>query len=313
MNINRSSSRGIALQILFELDMQENLHISEDDLILIIERHLLDFLNIKEEKITESFVFYLLKSVQEKMVTLDELIMRAAPEWSLEKINIVDRNILRLGLLELVFGEADQVPPKVAINEAIELAKNYGGETSYKFVNGVLGAVYKEMGEPGKDQGSKEIKKNNINGQRQTSTKVENQELAGCLVYSRYNNQTYLAFIKDIFKYWTLPKGKLMIGEDVRVGAIRKVKEEIGINVVVKDNLKENSYISNNDENISGRKIKKHVIYLLAEGKHEALKPEVEKSGILEAKWFALDEIENLKMYNDIKPILKLGLEKIIV
>ena len=312
MNINRSLSRGIALQILFELDMQENLHINEDDLILIIERHLLDFLNIKEEKITESFIFHLLKSVQEKIVTLDELIMRAAPEWPLAKINMVDKNILRLGLLELVFGDASQVPPKVAIDEAVELAKNYGGETSYKFVNGVLGALYKEMGEPGKDQSSKEIKKNNTQHQGHMPI-VENQELAGCLVYSRYNNKTYLAFIKDIFKYWTLPKGKLMTGEDVRVGAIRKVKEEIGINVVMKDNLKENSYISNNDDNIAGKKIKKHVTYFLVEGQHEPLKPEAEKAGILEAKWFALDEIENLKMYNDIKPILKLGLEKIIV
>ena len=64
---------------------------------------------------------------------------------------MVDRNVLRVGLFELLFGKRDEVPPKVAINEAIELAKSFGGESSGKFVNGVLGTVYREIGEPGKD------------------------------------------------------------------------------------------------------------------------------------------------------------------
>ena len=76
---------------------------------------------------------------------IDEIITKAAPEWPLDKINAVDRNILRIGLAELLFGNFEQVPPKVAINEAIELAKNFGGPSSGRFVNGVLGAIYKEM------------------------------------------------------------------------------------------------------------------------------------------------------------------------
>ncbi len=64
---------------------------------------------------------------------------------------MVDRAVLRLGIYELLFGKRNEVPPKVAINEAIELAKSFGGDASGKFVNGVLGTIYREIGEPGKD------------------------------------------------------------------------------------------------------------------------------------------------------------------
>ena len=74
---------------------------------------------------------------------IDELINHFAPDWPVETITIVDRNVLRLGIYELKFSE--NVPSKVAINEAIELAKGFGGEASGRFVNGVLGAIYKDM------------------------------------------------------------------------------------------------------------------------------------------------------------------------
>lgn len=82
---------------------------------------------------------------------IDKIIAKAAPEWPIEQINIIDRNILRLGLYELLYANREEVPPKVAINEAIELAKSFGGESSGRFVNGVLGTVYREIGEPGKE------------------------------------------------------------------------------------------------------------------------------------------------------------------
>ena len=83
---------------------------------------------------------------------LDKIIEKSAPEWPLDQITIVDRNVLRIGLYELLFADRKEVPPKVAINEAIELAKSFGGESSSKFINGVLGTVYREIGEPGKDE-----------------------------------------------------------------------------------------------------------------------------------------------------------------
>jgi len=76
---------------------------------------------------------------------IDKIIQHSAPERPIQQLSFVDRNVLRIGLYELIYGNKKEVPPKVAINEAIELAKNFGGENSGKFINGVLGAVYKEM------------------------------------------------------------------------------------------------------------------------------------------------------------------------
>ncbi len=97
------------------------------------------------------FVRKLMEGVIKHKGEIDKIIEKAAPEWPLEQIAVVDRNVLRIGLYELLYADREEVPPKVAINEAIELAKNYGGPNSGKFVNGVLGTVYREIGEPGKE------------------------------------------------------------------------------------------------------------------------------------------------------------------
>jgi len=106
----------------------------------------------------DSFIFYLVKSTLENREKIDKLIEKCAPEWPLAQVTAVDRNILRLGIFELLFGDYEKVPPKVAINEAIELAKSFGGESSGRFVNGVLGTIYRELGEPMKDDTSKKDK-----------------------------------------------------------------------------------------------------------------------------------------------------------
>ncbi|TSC71509.1 MAG: putative transcription termination factor [Parcubacteria group bacterium Gr01-1014_38] len=98
------------------------------------------------------FIYTLVEGVEKNLPQIDQLITATAPEWPLETITTVDRNILRLGIFELKFSSAPDVPPKVAINEAIELAKTFGGASSSKFVNGILGAIYKQMGEPRKDE-----------------------------------------------------------------------------------------------------------------------------------------------------------------
>ena len=99
------------------------------------------------------FVKELINGVLKNKEKIDEIIVKTAPEWPLEQINLIDRNVLRIGIFELLFGKREEVPPKVAINEAIELAKSFGGETSGKFVNGVLGTIYRAIGEPGKEEG----------------------------------------------------------------------------------------------------------------------------------------------------------------
>lgn len=78
-----------------------------------------------------------------KISEIDKIIQDCAPEWPIEQINLIDRNVLRLGIYELLF--IKETPPKVTINEAIEVAKTFGGESSKKFINGVLGTIYEKM------------------------------------------------------------------------------------------------------------------------------------------------------------------------
>jgi transcription antitermination protein NusB len=89
------------------------------------------------------FIFDLIQGVQKNQDEIDALIEKTAPEWPIDQITTTDRNILRVGIYELL--HAKQVPPKVAINEAVELGKTFGGLSSGKFVNGVLGTLYKQM------------------------------------------------------------------------------------------------------------------------------------------------------------------------
>lgn len=101
------------------------------------------------------FIKSLIAGVVEKIKDIDRIIEKAAPQWPIDQIALVDRSVLRLGIYELLFGNHDEVPPKVAINESIELAKTFGGDSSGKFVNGVLGTIYREIGEPRKNETSK--------------------------------------------------------------------------------------------------------------------------------------------------------------
>ena len=144
---NRHLSRSIALQTLYEWDFNEgkNKNVAE-----LLERNTEEFGPGIENDL---FVKELINGVLKNKEKIGEIIVKTAPEWPLEQINLIDRNVLRIGIFELLFGKREEVPPKVAINEAIELAKSFGGETSGKFVNGVLGTIYRAIGEPGKEEG----------------------------------------------------------------------------------------------------------------------------------------------------------------
>ena len=137
------------MQSLYEWDFRGR---DPEKLKEIIDRNVAEFASGLEET---KFIYDLVEGVIKHIEQLNAIIEKAAPQWPLDQIAIVDRNVLRLGLYELLFGNRDEVPPKVAINEAIELAKSFGGESSGKFVNGVLGTVYREIGEPGKDDAPK--------------------------------------------------------------------------------------------------------------------------------------------------------------
>ncbi len=145
---NRHLQRSIALQSLFEWDIRSY---QEEKMKEIARRNFQEFAVGAKEL---DLAWRLTEGVLKHRKDIDELIVNCAPDWPLEQIAPVDRNILRLGVYELLYGNYKEVPPKVAINEAIELAKSYGGANSAKFVNGVLGTIYREMGEPMKDDSS---------------------------------------------------------------------------------------------------------------------------------------------------------------
>jgi len=145
------------MQSLFEWDFYGR----EGGLAEILQRNLDEFGPGLEDV---DFARDLTAGVTKKMETIDGIIEKAAPQWPIEQISIIDRNVLRLGLFELIYEDKTAVPPKVAINEAIELAKNFGGESSGKFVNGVLGTIYKQMLEqdPGLAKENQQKKDNGI-------------------------------------------------------------------------------------------------------------------------------------------------------
>ncbi|MEM7126303.1 MAG: transcription antitermination factor NusB [Chloroflexota bacterium] len=137
--IQRRTVRRLALQALFEIDST-----AHAPGIVVDER-------LASEDLDEQnavFLRWLVSGVVHNMETLNQLVRQYAPEWPIEQLAIIDRNILRMAIFEVGSKDAD-APPKVIINEAIELAKTFGGDSSPRFVNGVLGAaldsVYKKM------------------------------------------------------------------------------------------------------------------------------------------------------------------------
>lgn len=129
--MNRHLSRMIAMQTLYEWDFRD-----DSNLEAIKQRNVEEY----KEDADANFVNFLVDGVSEKIDELDGKISEAAPEWPLEQISLIDKTILRIAIYELIYSK--NVPPKVAINEAVELSKQFGGENSSKFINGVLGTVY---------------------------------------------------------------------------------------------------------------------------------------------------------------------------
>jgi N utilization substance protein B len=287
------------MQSLFEWDFNDY---GEKDIDEVISRNVEEFApGLDDIAFIKDLVFGVVKG----KAKLDNIIEKAAPDWPINQIANVDRNILRMGLYELLFGDRKEVPARVAINEAIELAKTFGGENSGRFVNGVLGAVYKEMGEPGKDD---------IPAKKKRPKDVPYEEmpidkLGGAVVYSIIDGVANLGLVHDVFGYWTLSKGHIKEGETVPEGVKREIKEEMNLDIEPKDELGFNEYIASDPER---GKLRKQVTYFLAEAKNPADITLVKKGGLDNVKWFALSEIPDLKIYDDILPIITKGIKIIL-
>ena len=158
MASNRHLGRIIALQTLFEQDFRRSSDDSTFDLAAVLERNIARYAATVDDK---AFIERLVNGISERAEELDGILQPIAPEWPIAQIARMDRVVLRLGLYELLYEK--EVPPKVVINEAVELSKAFGSENSSKFINGVLGtALRNQTGEapsaPASDSTAKETK-----------------------------------------------------------------------------------------------------------------------------------------------------------
>lgn len=155
MSANRHLGRIIALQTLYEQDFRQECEDKDFNLEAVLRRNIERYKETIEDK---DFIEQLVKGVNQNVDKIDDIIRPVAPEWPIEQIARMDRIVLRMGVYELNFDT--KVPPKVAINEAVELAKAFGGDNSSKFINGVLGTVLraKEDKKPAKKAAAKSTK-----------------------------------------------------------------------------------------------------------------------------------------------------------
>ena len=288
---NRHLSRSLAMQALFEWDFNERKNDRVEDSIFRIVQEFdpgLDELDFIQELVLGVIKY------QDK---LDDIIEKAAPDWPIHQIAVVDRNVLRIGLFELLFGDKKEVPARVAINESIELAKTFGGENSGRFVNGVLGTIYKELGEPGKDEmPAKKKRPKDV-----TYEEMPIEKLGGAVVYRQTDAGFELALVHDVFGYWTLSKGHIEANENEKECTAREIKEETNLDIEVEDELGKNEYIASHPEK---GKMRKQVIYFLAKCVGGELRLQAEKGGLDNVDWFTLPEIPDLRMYDDVLPFV---------
>jgi N utilization substance protein B len=287
------------MQTLFEWDFRDQQY-TDPELKSALERNAHEFAPGIDDY---SYMYNLLDGVVDKQDELNDVITNAAPHWPLEKIATVDRNILRLGLYELLYADREEVPPKVAIDEAIELAKGYGGESSGSFVNGVIGAVYEEIGEPGKDQTSD----NKIKDIPYEEMPIE--KLGGAVVFAVDDNgSVQLALVHDVFGHWTLPKGHIE-NDDMKAGIKDKVAEETGLQITLEKSLGDNEYVAADPDK---GKIRKQVQYYLGYADHQPLTLPEDKGGLDDIAWFSLPDIVDLNFYDDIMPIITSAVEQLV-
>lgn len=288
---NRHLFRTIVVQVLFQWDMRGYAN-AEIPGYMTYTLHAFNDVPFDNE----SEILELTQEVAKKRSIIDEIIEKAAPDWPLPKITITDRNILRLGIYELLFGDHQTVPPKVAINEAIELGKQFGGPKTGKFINGVIGAVYREIGEPGKD----DVTKKKMDEVPYEEMPIEQKGSA--VVYSIDENGVIrLGMVHDVFGYWTLSKGGIEEGETSEEGTIRELKEETNWDITIQQKIGENEYIAYPPEKGPTRK---QVTYYLAKAPYAPPVLTQDSGGLDDVRWFELSEVGDLNIYDDVSQMI---------
>lgn len=296
---NRHQLRTITLQVLYQWDIKNYESAMIPQYLRENLEYFHDFPDFDTHELLEN-----ISSIAKKQTLIDDIIEKAAPAWTIEKMSIVNRNVLRIGLYELLFGDHTLVPPKVAINESIKLAKRFGGAKAYKFVNGVIGTVYKEIGEPGKDQETKS------NEEKLNYDELPVDQKGAAVVYS-VDDAGIIRFgmVHDVFGYWTLAKGTIEEGVELEKGTILAIKEKTDWTTSLEEKLGDNEYIAYPPER---GPVRKHVHYFLARSAYTQPTLDTGTGGLDDVRWFELSEVADLSMYDDISKMLQKAISLIV-
>ena len=286
--LGRHKIRTFVLQALFEIDF--NSIKTRKEGVEIVNRIVSDEEAVLDPA-SQKYLLTLFEGVLSKKKEIDEIIGEVAVEWPINKILIVDRNILRLSIFEILFGKDFETPPKVAINEAIELSKEFGGPSTSKFVNGILGTIYKNTDSEKVDSKVRKLKKS-----------------IGALAYAFTSDGIKFGILNDIFGKWTLSKCGILENETDDVAVRRVLKEELGIDCKKIKSIGKNAYTAYHPED---GPIRNEVEYYLAECEYSDIK--LKKSGGLkDADWFTQEEALNLPMYKDLEPMIHKAIKEVV-
>lgn len=275
---NRHLARTLTLQTLFQWDFNGQTENVNDILAYNFKEFAIDF---DDDGFSKELVGGVVKNKKE----IDALITKFAPEWPLDQITTSDRNCLRIGIYELKFDKT--IPPKVAINEAIELAKAYGGDSSGKFINGVLGSIFKEMEKAGEKPNMDE--------------KIKEETSAGGVVYYKNSNEHKIVLILSAHNKWALPKGHKNENENEKDTALREVTEETGLS-----NLKVLDYLCESQVKIKQPKtitvLKTIKFYLIESVNDKIIVPKIDE--LKDVQWFSPSEAYKKTDYDNVRKAL---------
>lgn len=278
---NRHLGRTLALQTLFEWDF----HGQKKDVLNCL-KYVQE--NFAPEYDDHGFTQGLISGVVEKLTELNDFITRYAKDWPLDQINIVDRNVLRLGIYELKYST---LPHKVVINESIELAKAYGGPSSGRFVNGVLGSVYREL------EGQGILPRAGAEPEL-----VVSQISAGGVIIRPAQDGAQVLLIKDGIGRFTFPKGKAQEGEDLKEVARREIADETGLKQFEVHSEVGKIQVTVNEP--GKEPVRKQVHYFLMTTNESELNIKIGR-GVTGGGWYPLDSAEQIVSYENARVILK--------
>lgn len=297
--LTRHKSREIVLQTLFNLDFRFGVNNMNEEKALEIYENIGKTLYGFSKEDNDNFSKKLLVEILKNKESIDKIIIKTTPDWGLEKTGILDRNILRLGLCEMLFSGLG-VPPRVVINESIELAKTFGQKKSYKFVSGVLGTIYEtaNLEERNKKLDSK-------------TKKVVKKKKVGALPYYLKGEDIMILMAHNIFNKWTLPKGSFDNSLKSIEGNLEMImKEKLNAEGIVEERLGENKYrAGENKKEIISKSIS---YYLFNITNPNEVKLNKERKGLNNLKWISLKKFKEIDKYDDLEKVFEKGIKLIL-